>query len=83
LGIIELESAIVNIYQTIESMGNAITDAILVLQEELSGISKVVLQNQMALDVLLLAFQGGAYVLVNTTWCIYVAQSSRISTDIS
>ncbi|KAF1405026.1 hypothetical protein FQV23_0006795, partial [Spheniscus humboldti] len=53
----ELEAAIINITQTTESMSNTTTNEILALQEEVSGISKVVLQNRLALDVVL-ASQG-------------------------
>ncbi|KAF1593958.1 hypothetical protein FQV11_0010408, partial [Eudyptes moseleyi] len=52
----ELEAAIINISQTTESMSNTTTNEILALQEVL-GISRVVLQNRFALDVVL-ASQG-------------------------
>ncbi|NXD74319.1 ERVV1 protein, partial [Eolophus roseicapillus] len=54
----ELEKTIVNISATIENIENRTIDAIQAVQEELTSLSKVVLQNRMALDILL-ASQGG------------------------
>ncbi|NXC72873.1 ENR1 protein, partial [Anhinga anhinga] len=53
----ELENATVNISAVIEIIENKTTDAIRVLQEETTGLSKIVAQNRLALD-LLLAPQG-------------------------
>lgn len=44
LGVSELEKSIVNILATIEEMENRTVDAILAVQEEVTGLSKVVLQ---------------------------------------
>ncbi|NXG08090.1 ERVV1 protein, partial [Sakesphorus luctuosus] len=54
----ELERAIVNISAVVENIQNQTLDAIAALQEEVHSLSHVVLQNQMALN-LLLASQGG------------------------
>ncbi|NXN64071.1 ERVV1 protein, partial [Himantopus himantopus] len=54
----ELEKALVNISAAIEILGNNAADAITALQEEISQLSKITLQNRMALDTLL-ASQGG------------------------
>ncbi|NXM68729.1 ERVV1 protein, partial [Serilophus lunatus] len=54
----ELERALVNISAVIEQISSQTTDAIKALQEEVRGLSRVVLQNRMALDYILAA-QGG------------------------
>uniref|UniRef100_A0A8B9UZ12 Envelope protein syncytin-Car1 n=1 Tax=Anas zonorhyncha TaxID=75864 RepID=A0A8B9UZ12_9AVES len=81
LGVSELEKAIVNISAIIEKLENKTLDAIKAQQEEISSLSQVVLQNRMALD-LLLAAQGGVCTVINTSCCMYVDQSGRISTDL-
>lgn len=81
LGVSELEKAIVNISAVIEKLENKTLDAIKAHQEEISSLSQVVLQNRMALD-LLLAAQGGVCTVINTSCCMYVDQSGRISTDL-
>ncbi|NXY82169.1 ERVV2 protein, partial [Alcedo cyanopectus] len=82
LGVSELEKAIVNISMVIEKIENKTMDAIKAQQEELTSLSKVVLQNRMALDVLLAA-QGGVCTIVNTSCCTYVDQSGRVRTDLN
>ncbi|NXO71016.1 ERVV1 protein, partial [Phainopepla nitens] len=54
----ELERAVVNISAVIEHIERQTTDAILALQEEVHGLSCMVLQNRMALNFLLAA-EGG------------------------
>lgn len=76
-----MEKAIVNISAIIEKLENKILDAIKAQQEEISSLSQVVFQNRMALD-LLLATQGGVCTVINTSCCMYVDQSGRISTDL-
>ncbi|NXK79149.1 ERVV1 protein, partial [Amazona guildingii] len=53
-----LEKTIVNMSATIENMENGTVNTIQAVQEELSSLSEVVLQNRMSLDVSL-ASQGG------------------------
>ncbi|NXT66319.1 ERVV1 protein, partial [Chaetops frenatus] len=54
----ELETAIVNISAIIEHIEQQTSDAILALQEEIHYLSRIILQNRMALNFLL-ATQGG------------------------
>uniref|UniRef100_A0A8V0X7N8 ERVV2 protein n=1 Tax=Gallus gallus TaxID=9031 RepID=A0A8V0X7N8_CHICK len=81
LGVSELEKAIVNISATLEIIENATVDAIRTLQGEVSTLSKVVLQNRMALD-LLTAKEGGVCVVINQSCCAYVDETQRVETDI-
>lgn len=81
LGVSELEKAIVNISATLEIIENATIDAIRGLQTEVSTLSKVVLQNRMALD-LLSAKEGGVCIIINQSCCAYVDQTQRIETDL-
>ncbi|KAF1485859.1 Syncytin-2, partial [Megadyptes antipodes antipodes] len=81
LGVNEIEKALVNISAVIEKLENATMDAIQAQQEELRSLSRVVLQNRMALDILLAA-QGGVCIMINTSCCTYVDQSGRVSTDL-
>lgn len=62
-------------------MENRTADAILALQEEITSLSKVVLQNWVALDTLL-ASQGGVCSVINDSYCSYIGQSGRITTDL-
>lgn len=71
LGISELEKAVINISATVEIIENATADALSALQEEISSLHKVVLQNRMGLDILL-AKEGGLCTVVNRTCCVYV-----------
>lgn len=81
LRVSELEKAIVNISAVIEIIENKAIDAIGALQEETIGLSKIVSQNCMALD-LLLASQGGVCTVINVSCCMYVDQSGRITDDL-
>ncbi|XP_075302620.1 endogenous retrovirus group PABLB member 1 Env polyprotein-like [Opisthocomus hoazin] len=81
LGVSELEKAIVNISAVIEDIANKTTDAIKTQQLEISSLSQIVLQNRISL-YLLLASQGGVRMAINTSCCMYVNQSGRISTDL-
>ncbi|NXQ64962.1 ERVV2 protein, partial [Anthoscopus minutus] len=54
--------------------------AISALQQEVTSLSKVVKQNQMALD-LLLASKGGVCTVINTSSCVYADQTLKIQTD--
>ncbi|NXH27114.1 ERVV1 protein, partial [Myiagra hebetior] len=55
----ELERAVVNISAVIEHIERQTADAISALQEEIHGLSRVLMQNRMPLNFLLAA-QGGA-----------------------
>jgi len=65
----------------IENIKNRTTDAISALQTEVSSLPKVLIQNRMALN-LLLASQGGVCTVINTSCCVYIDQSGRVSTDL-
>ncbi|NXS07118.1 ERVV1 protein, partial [Neodrepanis coruscans] len=54
----ELERALINISAVIEQIASQTADAVQALQEEVRGLSCVVLQNRTALDYLLAA-EGG------------------------
>ncbi|NXX23791.1 ERVV1 protein, partial [Podargus strigoides] len=54
----QLKKAIANISAVIENIKNKTMDAIQAIQTEVSSLSRVVLQNRMALELLLTA-QGG------------------------
>ncbi|NXQ63383.1 ERVV2 protein, partial [Anthoscopus minutus] len=81
LGVIELEKANVNILVIIEHIENQTSNAIMALQE-VHGLSRVVLQNRMALNFLLAA-QGGVCTIINTNCCSYIDQSGRINKDLA
>lgn len=76
-----MEKTIVNISAIIERLENRTLDVMAAQQEEITSLSQVVLQNRMALD-LLLAAQGGVCTVVNTSCCMYIDQSGRVSTDL-
>lgn len=80
LGVSELEKAILNISVIIEKIWNETYDAIKALQE-VSDLAKITLQNRMALDMMLTS-QGGVCTVLNTSCCVYVDQSGRISTEL-
>ena len=61
-------------------MTNNTAHAITALQEELTQLSGVVLQNRMALDVLL-ASRGAVCAMGNPSCCVYVGQPRQLSTD--
>lgn len=82
LGVSELEKAIVNISATMEKIENLTLDAIQGLQTEVSSLSKVVLQNRMALD-LIMAKEGGICMIINQSCCSYINQEKKIETDIA
>lgn len=64
-----------------EHLENETLDATIAFKEEVQILARVVLQNRMALGMLLAA-QGGVCTVVNTSCCVYVDQSGRIETDI-
>ncbi|NXC21981.1 ERVV2 protein, partial [Corythaeola cristata] len=81
LGVSELEKAIVNISATLEQMESLTLDALQGVQEEVSSLSKVVLQNRLGLD-LLLAKNGGLCAVINQSCCTYINQEKRVETDL-
>jgi len=52
------------------------------LQTEVSSLSKVVLQNLMALD-LLTAKEGGVCMIINTSCCAYISKDRQIEADLN
>ncbi len=80
LGVAKLEKARVNISATLEIMENATTDALRAIQEEVSPLSKAVLQNRMALDRLT-AKEGGVCTVINQSRCAYSKKDLRIERD--
>ena len=62
-------------------MENATADALQASQEEVSSLSKVVLQNRMALD-LLTAKEGGVCTIINQSCCAYINKDLRTETDL-
>ncbi|XP_074022481.1 endogenous retrovirus group V member 1 Env polyprotein-like [Numenius arquata] len=80
LGVSELEKAIVNISATMEKIENLTVDAIQGLQTEVSSLGKVVLQNRMALDVIM-AKEGGVCLIINQSCCPYINQEKRVEMD--
>lgn len=81
LGVSEIEKAIVNISATIEKIENTTVDALQGLQEEISSLSKIVLQNRTVLD-LLTAKEGEVCVVINQSCCSYINQEKWVETDI-
>lgn len=70
---------IINTSVTTEMLGSKTADAITALQEEVSPLAKVATQNTMALGILL-ASKGRVCMVINTSCCVYVDQSGRVST---
>ena len=81
LGVSELEKAVVKLLATLEMIENATMDAIRALQVEVSTLSKVVLQNRMALD-LLTAKEGGVCMIISQSCCAYIGETQRTETDL-
>lgn len=79
LGVSKLEQIIVNILAVIQGIENKALDVIQAIQIEVSSFSEVVLQNRMALDLLLVS-QGGVCTVINTS--CYAYQSGRAATDL-
>ncbi|NXV18004.1 ERVV2 protein, partial [Cepphus grylle] len=68
LGASELEKVLVNVSVAIEIFGYNTADAIMALQEEVSQLSRTILQNIMALDTFI-ALPGGVCTIINTSCC--------------
>ncbi|NXR16311.1 ERVV2 protein, partial [Semnornis frantzii] len=81
LRVSELEKTIVNISAIQERIINLTTDAIRGLQMEVESLSKVVLQNRMALHLLTVK-GGGVCTLINQSRCTYINSKGRIEEDL-
>ncbi|NXQ92676.1 ERVV2 protein, partial [Nyctibius grandis] len=81
LGVSELEKAIVNLSATMELATNATIDAIQAQQLEIRSVSKLALQNRLALDMLY--SKGEVCAVINQSCCTYVNQDQRIETDLA
>lgn len=79
-GITDLQNTILNISKALKDIENATMDAITAIQTEVISLSKIVLQNQMALDSLT-AKEGGVCMIVNQS-CAYVDKTHRVETDL-
>ena len=66
---------------TLTAVANSTTNSLTNLQKSLDSLAKVVPDNRLALDYLL-AEQGGACAVANTSSCTYSNTSSQIETDI-
>ncbi|NWZ70253.1 ERVV2 protein, partial [Acrocephalus arundinaceus] len=78
LGVSELEKDLVNISVAIETLVSNIADAIVTFQKKVSQLSEISLKNRMSPDTFL-ASQGGVCTNINTSYCMFVDQSGRIS----
>uniref|UniRef100_A0A8C8E790 ERVV2 protein n=1 Tax=Otus sunia TaxID=257818 RepID=A0A8C8E790_9STRI len=65
----------------IDKIGNETYDALKALQEEESELAKTALQNRTALDIMLTS--QGVCTVLDTSYCVDVAQSGRISTNLN
>uniref|UniRef100_A0A8V0Y947 ERVV2 protein n=1 Tax=Gallus gallus TaxID=9031 RepID=A0A8V0Y947_CHICK len=75
-GITDLQNTILNISKALEDIENATRDAITAVQTEVNSLSKVILQNRMALD-LQTAKEGGVCMIVSQ-FCPYVDKIHRV-----
>ncbi|NXV39666.1 ERVV2 protein, partial [Rissa tridactyla] len=69
-----------NISATIDKIVNSTADAIQGLQIGVNSLSKVVLQNRMVLDLLMIK-EGGVCAVINQSCCTYINQEGRIEED--
>ncbi|NXI72469.1 SYNA protein, partial [Anseranas semipalmata] len=70
LGVVELETATVDISAKLEVIQNALKD----LESEINSLSQLTIQNHGALDYFL-ASQGGICLVLNTICCFYANKS--------
>ena len=77
----EWEKAVTKRCAAMEEMAKDPAGAMKALQEEVWEIAPIAFQNGMALDMKLAA-EGRVCAVVDTSCCVYVEQSGRISTDI-
>ena len=66
---------------TMVKMANATTQAIQEQQESLNSLAEVVMDHQIALDYLL-AEQGRACVVTNTSSCVYMNNLGKVQTEL-
>jgi len=66
----------------LENMENLTIDTMENLQMEVSSLSKVVLQNQMSID-LLTTKEGGVCMIINTRCCAYINEDRQIEADLN
>ncbi|NWV34271.1 ERVV2 protein, partial [Grantiella picta] len=81
LGKNELERVSVSISVAKETLGNNTADAIATFQKKVSQLSEISLRKKMSVDTFL-ASQGGLCTVINTSPCMFVDQSGRISADV-
>lgn len=77
----ESEKALVNISVAIETLGKATAGAIVTFQKKVSQLSEISLKNRMSVDTFL-ASHGGVCAIINTSHCMFVDQSGRISANV-
>jgi len=82
LGVSELEKAIINISPVLEKMENLTIHTMKNLQTEVSSLSKVVLQNRMALDLFPLLWWS-ICVIINTSCCACINKDRQIEADLN
>ncbi|XP_053149086.1 endogenous retroviral envelope protein HEMO-like [Hemicordylus capensis] len=80
LGVIELEIAVKNISKEMEKSFNSTLKMLMEVQQEVDSLSKVVVQNRKALDILA-AQQGGACALIGEKCCYYVNNQGKIDQE--
>jgi len=77
----ELAKAILNISEETEKLANSTARGLLTLQKEVSELSKITIQNRIALDITL-ASQGGVCTILNVSCCMYSDRSGELITDV-
>ncbi|NXL90526.1 ERVV2 protein, partial [Alectura lathami] len=81
LSVSKLEKSMLNISGEMEKLANDTAKGLTTLQTEISELSKMTLQNRMALDIIL-ASQGGVCTVLNISCCMYVDHSGELLTDV-
>ncbi|NXA88359.1 ERVV2 protein, partial [Melanocharis versteri] len=82
LEVIELEKAIVNISAIVEHTESQISDVIVALGEEVRALGRVILQNRLVLDFVLVSEVGTCRV-IDTSCCSYIDETGRIKKDLA
>ncbi|NWH21411.1 ERVV2 protein, partial [Grus americana] len=80
LGVSELEKVILNIGE-IEKLANYTAHGLTTLQTEITELSKITLQNCMALDMML-ALHSRVCTMLNVSCCMYIDHSGELMTDV-